>query len=198
MIEQGTLGAVKHFESHFDRFRPEVRVRWREQNVPGSGLWFDLGPHLIDRALQLFGLPQSVQGNIATLRDGAEINDWAHVVLNYPAHKVILHCSMLVAGGSSRFTVHGDKGSVIKARADQQESQLLAGVVPGSAGWGRMTTRWLSMMPRCRPTRRLPAGRSAPVLYADPRCAEGPDRQSGAAGGSAGGDGRSGSGGALC
>ncbi|VDA08080.1 scyllo-inositol 2-dehydrogenase (NADP(+)) [Klebsiella pneumoniae] len=144
MIEQGTLGAVKHFESHFDRFRPEVRVRWREQNVPGSGLWFDLGPHLIDQALQLFGLPQSVQGNIATLRDGAEINDWAHVVLNYPAHKVILHCSMLVAGGSSRFTVHGDKGSVIKARADQQESQLLAGVVPGSAGWGRMTTRWLS------------------------------------------------------
>lgn len=77
-----------------------------------------------------------MQGNIATLRDGAEINDWAHVVLNYPAHKVILHCSMLVAGGSSRFTVHGDKGSVIKARADQQESQLLAGVVPGSAGWG--------------------------------------------------------------
>ncbi|MCS5880823.1 hypothetical protein LNP17_13565 [Klebsiella variicola subsp. variicola] len=66
------------------------------------------------QALQLFGLPQSVQGNIATLRDGAEINDWAHVVLNYPAHKAILHCSMLVAGGSSRFTVHGDKGSVIK------------------------------------------------------------------------------------
>jgi len=78
-----------------------------------------------------------VQGNIATLRDGAEINDWAHVVLNYPAHKVILHCSMLVAGGSSRFTVHGDKGSVIKARADQQESQLLAGVTPGSQDWGQ-------------------------------------------------------------
>ncbi len=95
------------------------------------------GRTLSTEALQLFGLPQSVQGNIATLRDGAEINDWAHVVLNYPAHKVILHCSMLVAGGSSRFTVHGDKGSVIKARADQQESQLLAGVVPGSAGWGR-------------------------------------------------------------
>ncbi|MCS5950062.1 hypothetical protein LNO88_12145 [Klebsiella pneumoniae subsp. pneumoniae] len=110
MIEQGTLGAVKHFESHFDRFRPEVRVRLARAERPGQRLlWFDLGPHLIDQALQLFGLPQSVQGNIATLRDGAEINDWAHVVLNYPAHKVILHCSMLVAGGSSRFTVHGDK-----------------------------------------------------------------------------------------
>jgi Predicted dehydrogenases and related proteins len=135
-IEQGTLGKVKHVESHIDRFRPEVRVRWREQNVPGSGLWFDLGPHMIDQTLQLFGLPQSVQGNIATLRDGAKINDWAHVVLNYPEHKVVLHCSMLVAGGVSRFTVHGDKASVVKARIDQQEAQLLAGVVPGSESWG--------------------------------------------------------------
>ncbi|QPK02523.1 oxidoreductase [Enterobacter mori] len=136
VIEQGSLGKIKHLESHIDRFRPEVRVRWREQNVPGSGLWFDLGPHLIDQTLQLFGLPQFVQGNIATLRDGAEINDWAHVVLNYPEHKVILHCSMLVAGGTSRFTVHGDKGSVVKARIDQQEAQLLAGVIPGSESWG--------------------------------------------------------------
>lgn len=136
VIEQGLIGKVKHFESHFDRFRPEVRVRWREQNEPGSGLWFDLGPHLIDQALQLFGLPQSVQGNIATLREGAEINDWAHVVLNYPQHKVVLHCSMLVAGGVARFTVHGDKGSVVKQRADLQESQLLAGVAPGSESWG--------------------------------------------------------------
>lgn len=136
VIEEDRLGKVKLFESHIDRFRPEVRVRWREQNVPGSGLWFDLGPHLIDQALQLFGLPQSVQGNIATLRAGAEINDWAHVVLNYPQHKVVLHCSMLVAGGTSRFAVHGDKASVIKARIDRQEVQLLAGVTPGSAGWG--------------------------------------------------------------
>jgi predicted dehydrogenase len=72
IIAQGTLGKVKHLESHIDRFRPEVRVRWREQNVPGSGLWFDLGPHLIDQTLQLFGLPESVQGNIATLRDGGD------------------------------------------------------------------------------------------------------------------------------
>jgi predicted dehydrogenase len=136
VIEQGLIGNVKHFESHIDRFRPEVRVRWREQNVPGSGLWFDLGPHIIDQALQLFGLPQSVQGNIATLREGAEINDWAHVVLNYPEHKVILHCSMLAAGGVQRFTVHGDKASVVKATIDQQESQLLAGVIPGSEHWG--------------------------------------------------------------
>ena len=135
-IGQGRIGKVKLFESHIARFRPEVRVRWREQNVPGSGLWFDLGPHLIDQTLQLFELPESVQGNIATLRDGAEINDWAHVVLNYPEHKVILHASMLVAGGTSRFTVHGDKASVVKACIDRQEAQLLAGVIPGSESWG--------------------------------------------------------------
>ncbi|TPV61698.1 Gfo/Idh/MocA family protein, partial [Serratia marcescens] len=128
VIEQGLIGKVTHFESHIDRYRPEVRVRWREQNLPGSGLWFDLGPHMVDQALQLFGLPHSVQANIATLRPNAQVNDWAHVVLNYPTHRVILHGSMLVAGGVSRFTVHGEKGSVVKTRADGQESQLLAGV----------------------------------------------------------------------
>jgi predicted dehydrogenase len=136
VIEQGLIGQVVQFESHIDRFRPQVRERWREQNAPGGGLWFDIGPHLIDQALQLFGLPDSVQGNIATLRDNSKINDWAHVVLNYSKHRVILHCSMLVAGGVSRFSVHGTKGSVIKQRADRQESQLVAGLTPGSAGWG--------------------------------------------------------------
>lgn len=136
VIRDNTLGDITHFESHFDRFRPEVRVRWREQNIAGSGLWFDLGPHLIDQALQLFGLPESVQANMATLRPKAEVNDWAHVILNYPRHKVILHGSMLVAGGGVRFTLHGIKGSAIKIGADPQEQQLLSGVIPGSAGWG--------------------------------------------------------------
>jgi len=155
VIEQGLIGNVVHFESHIDRFRPEVRVRWREQNLPGSGLWFDLGPHLIDQVLQLFGLPQSVQGNIATLRPNAQINDWAHVVLNYPSHRVILHCSMLAAGGVSRFTVHGDKGSVVKQLADGQESQLLAGVIPGSASWGQDNDA-LSLFAGTDPVRQLP------------------------------------------
>lgn len=136
VIESGVLGEVKHFESHIDRFRPEVRDRWREHNIPGSGLWFDIGPHIIDQALQLFGLPETVYGNIAVLRKGAQIDDWAHVILNYPTHKVILHASMLVAGGATRFSVYGDQGSVIKKNADQQESQLQAGILPGSETWG--------------------------------------------------------------
>ncbi len=106
---------------------------------------------------------------------------------------------MLVAGGSSRFTVHGDKGSVIKARADQQESQLLAGVVPGSAGWGQdddpLVIYDASLQAHAQAT---PQGDQRQYYMLIRDSAEGPDRQSGAAGGSAGGDGRSGSGGALC
>ena len=135
-IGSGLLGRVTHFESHFDRFRPEVRQRWREGAGPGSGIWFDLGPHLIDQAVQLFGLPQRVQANLAMQRNGAVTDDWAHVVLDYSALRVILHAGMMVAGGSSRFVVHGEKGSLVKRKPDQQEAQLLAGMVPGSPGWG--------------------------------------------------------------
>ena len=136
IIDSGIMGQVKHFESHMDRFRPEVRDRWREQDLPGSGLWFDIGPHVVDQALQIFGLPETVSGDLAILRTGARINDWAHVTLSYPGHRVILHATMLAAGGVSRFTVHGDKGSLIKRNADQQESQLVAGILPGSESWG--------------------------------------------------------------
>jgi predicted dehydrogenase len=136
VIEQGMLGAVTHFESHFDRFRPQVRERWREIIGPGSGLWFDLGPHLIDQALQLFGLPDRIQANFAKQRDDAQVGDWAHVLLEYGSRRAILHASMLVAGGSPRFIVHGSKGSLVKQHQDQQEAQLLAGCRPGDPGWG--------------------------------------------------------------
>lgn len=136
MIERGAIGQVVHFESHFDRFRPVVRDRWRERAVPGGGIWYDLGPHLIDQALRLFGLPAAVEATIATLRSAGQADDWAHVVLIYPDKRVILHASMLVAGGSARFTVHGTRGSLVKQLADPQEGQLLAGALPGAPGWG--------------------------------------------------------------
>lgn len=137
LIESGRLGEVVHFESHIDRYRPQVRERWRERAGAGSGLWWDLGPHLVDQALQLFGLPQRVSASLAIQRDGAQVADWAHVVLDYGRRRAILHASMLVAGGSARFTVHGERGSAVKALADRQEAQLLAGVRPGAPDWGR-------------------------------------------------------------
>ena len=154
VIEQGLIGKVTHFESHIDRYRPEVRVRWREQNLPGSGLWFDLGPHMVDQALQLFGLPHSVQANIATLRPNAQVNDWAHVVLNYPTHRVILHGSMLVAGAWRALPYTARKAAWSK-RADGQESQLLAGVTPGSAEWGKDDDA-MSLFIGTEPVRTLP------------------------------------------
>jgi predicted dehydrogenase len=135
-VESGVLGKVTHFESHIDRFRPEVRDRWRERSGPGSGVWYDLAPHMIDQALCLFGLPDAVQANFLLQRPGAEAVDWAHAVLSYPHHRVILHASMIAAGGSPRFLVHGDKGSLVKHGIDQQEAQLLGGMLPGNQGWG--------------------------------------------------------------
>ena len=135
-ISDGAVGTVTHFESHFDRFRPEVRDRWRERDGPGAGLWFDLGPHLVDQALLLFGPPDRVQADLFRQRPGALSDDWAHVVLHYPDRRVLLHASMLVAGGTPRFVVHGTAGSLVKAGPDPQERQLVSGLAPGAPGWG--------------------------------------------------------------
>lgn len=135
-IARGDLGQVVHFESHFDRFRPQVRDRWRERRVPGGGIWYDLGPHLIDQAVHLFGMPERIEADLAVLRPGGQADDWAHAVLAYPDKRVIVHASMLSAGGSPRFVVHGTGGTLVKAMPDQQEAQLLAGMIPGVPGWG--------------------------------------------------------------
>lgn len=135
-IADGLIGEVRHFESHIDRFRPQVRPRWREQAVPGAGLWLDLGPHLVDQALCLFGMPHRVQANFAAQRKGAVVEDWVHVILDYGPRRVILHAGMLACGGGHRFVAHGDKGTLVKRFADIQEDQLRAGMRPGATGWG--------------------------------------------------------------
>lgn len=136
LLAAGTLGEVAELHSHFDRYRPEVPDRWRDRAGPGSGLWFDLGPHLLDQALQLFGPPQAVQADIAIQRAGAVVDDWFHVVLRYPRRRVVLHAGALVAASGLRFAAHGTAGSFIKHGLDPQEAALRAGGVPGSPGWG--------------------------------------------------------------
>lgn len=135
-LKDKTVGEVRHLESHIDRFRPTVRDRWRERSGPASGLWFDLGPHLVDQALQLFGPPERVLASFALQRDGAQAVDWAHVILEYPQVRVVLHAGSLVAGGAVRFAVHGTGGSLLKRGADIQEDQLRAGLTPASPEWG--------------------------------------------------------------
>jgi predicted dehydrogenase len=134
LIGRSALGDVSHFESHFDRYRPVVRDRWRERPGVGSGLWYDLGPHLVDQALQLFGLPDRVMASLAAQRAGAQSDDWAHVILEYTRLRVILHTSVLVAASLPRFVVHGQAGSWIKYGLDVQEQQLVAALTREDAG----------------------------------------------------------------
>jgi predicted dehydrogenase len=130
LVRRGALGDLLHFESHFDRYRPVVRDRWRERAGPGAGLWYDLGPHLVDQALQLFGLPDRVTGNLVAQRTGAEADDWAHVVLEYGRLRAILHVAVLVPGVAPRFILHGTAASWIKYGLDPQERELIATLTP--------------------------------------------------------------------
>ncbi|TDM09323.1 MAG: oxidoreductase [Ideonella sp. MAG2] len=140
LLAQGTLGRVVRMASHFDRFRPQVRPRWREAAGPGGGLWIDLAPHLLDQALQCFGPPAALYADIATLRDGAEADDWFACELRYDSGlRVHLSASTLAAHAGPRFVVHGSRGSYRKWGLDAQEDALRAGLNPDPAqpeAWG--------------------------------------------------------------
>lgn len=136
LLADGTLGDIAEVHSHFDRFRPQVRDRWRESDAPGSGLWMDLGPHLLDQLLVLFGWPQAITADIAAQREGARSDDYFHAVLHYPGMRAIVHAGSLVSAPAPRFVVHGHAGSYLKEGLDVQEDQLRAGVAPGAPGWG--------------------------------------------------------------
>jgi predicted dehydrogenase len=128
VLRRGILGRVVHFECRMNRYRPKVRPRWREDPGRGAGLWFDLGPHLIDLTVHLFGLPQSVNANFAILRDAGQTDDWANVQLNYQNLRVILQASLLSSGKHARSVAHGTNASWTKYGTDTQEAQLQSGM----------------------------------------------------------------------
>lgn len=135
-IRRDVVGRVVQFESRIDRFRPEVRDRWREIPGPGAGLLYDLSPHLIDQTLVLFGAPDSVQAATARQRRGGRTDDFFQIVLRYGESIAILQCGSLVSGGTSRFSLHGHRASVVKVKPDIQEDQLRSGITPDSTEWG--------------------------------------------------------------
>lgn len=135
-LAAGVIGEVVEYRSEIARWRPEVRDRWRERPGPGAGLWYDLGPHLIDQALHLFGMPEAVQATVRALRPGATVDDWFHARLSYPSRQVFITSSMLAADAPPRVVVRGTTGSLVKHGMDPQEGRLLAGSRPGAADWG--------------------------------------------------------------
>lgn len=136
LIKEEQLGAIMTYEAHYDRYRAEVRDRWREQHKNGSGILFDLGSHLIDQALTLFGKPDSVYADILAQRDEGKTDDYFHLILQYGNKRVILHGGSLVKKHGPRYQIHGMKGSFLKWGIDPQEEALKAGRVPGDEGWG--------------------------------------------------------------
>lgn len=136
LLQSRSLGEVRDFESRFDRYRPEVRVRWREDELPGSGLLYDLGSHLIDQALLLFGRPRRVFADLRRERIGAKATDAFDLILDYDRHRARLRAGMLVAAPSARFRIDGDRGGFVKYGSDPQEDQLKRGDGPGDESWG--------------------------------------------------------------
>jgi predicted dehydrogenase len=135
VLARGELGRIVHFESHFDRYRPQVVDRWRETAPQGGGLWFDLGPHLLDQALTLFGKPDSLWVDRMRQRDGAVNDDGFHAVLRYGPMRAILHAATLVPATGPRFVVHGTRGSFVSHGLDRQEPLMKGGILPGAPGW---------------------------------------------------------------
>ncbi|PXX99884.1 oxidoreductase [Halomonas sp. LBP4] len=135
LVKDDTLGRVVALESRFDRFRPNVPDRWREQHGPGAGIWYDLGPHLLDQARELFGMPRAILLDLATVRDAAEVDDDFLALLEYDGLRVSLQASTLAAEPTPRFRVHGTRGSFVKYGLDPQEDRLKAGEAP-SPQWG--------------------------------------------------------------
>lgn len=137
LMGSGRLGNIKRFISRFDRFRPKPRDRWRENAGPGAGIFWDLGPHLIDQALQLFGAPTQITADIQIAREGGESDDCFDLTLHYGDKTVQLGSSPFQAGKTLRFDVQGDAASFRKFGLDPQESQLKAGVIIGSDDWAK-------------------------------------------------------------
>jgi scyllo-inositol 2-dehydrogenase (NADP+) len=136
-LEKGEIGRPYHYEAHFDRFRPQIKQGWREQTQAGSGVLFDLGAHLIDQALTLFGMPDRILADVGSQRPDAQVDDWFHIVLGYGRMRAILHCGTVVCRPGPRFQLHGDGGSFLKHGMDGQEAALRTGRMPTEADWGR-------------------------------------------------------------
>lgn len=130
------LGDTMLFEAHWDRFRPMIKQGWREVSAPGAGVFNDLGPHLIDQALQLFGMPDAIEADIIAQREAAMVDDYFDLALHYGRSRVCLRSSSLATAPRPRFAVLGTEGSFIKFGLDQQEAQLKDGVDPRDPQFG--------------------------------------------------------------
>src|SRR5215472_888741 len=138
LVAEGTLGRIVRFETHYDRYRAQLKPgAWRETTRPGSGILFDIAPHLIDHALVLFGLPEGITADVRTEREDAVADDAFDIMFHYPgALRAVLRSSILAAAPRPRFVLLGTRGSFVKQTVDPQENNLRHGNIPASGPWG--------------------------------------------------------------
>jgi predicted dehydrogenase len=138
LLDSKVLGRLVEFESHYMRYRNYIQPNtWKESVSQGIGLSYNLGSHMIDQALTLFGMPEAVWADIDSLRDDSEVDDYYHIRLIYPRLKVTLRASYLVREQGPRYTLHGTLGSFLKYGLDPQEEALKQGENPAMPGWGK-------------------------------------------------------------
>ena len=131
LIDEDKLGDIVEYECRYDRFRPVVPTEsWKEKSVPVGGNLYNLGPHLIDQALVLFGEPETVTAEVRSVRPNSEIDDYFDVRLGYADKLVIVKSSLMVYENFQRYTLHGTKGSFIKGGLDPQEETLRKNILP--------------------------------------------------------------------
>jgi predicted dehydrogenase len=138
LVAEGALGRIVRFETAYDRYRPQLKPgAWRETRRPGSGILFDIAPHLLDHALVLFGLPEAITADVRTERENALSDDSFDITLHYPnAMRAVLRSSILAAAQRPRFVLFGTHGSFVKQTVDPQEDNLRHGRIPTDKPWG--------------------------------------------------------------
>ncbi len=166
VVSEGALGRIVLFESHFDRFRPERKPNaWREEALPGSGVWFDIGPHLFDQAMLLFGIPDAIGADIRIEREGAVVDDAFDVTLFYPHMRAVLRASMVAPPVGPTWIVHGMQGSFMKYGMDPQETALKEGRTPDEPDWDTEPPELYGQLVTPDGTQTVPTLRSSFVRY---------------------------------
>lgn len=137
VVDNGLLGEIVEAEFHFDRYNPSLSIKGHKETAnPGAGILKDLGPHLIDQALYLFGFPEAVSADIRITRDNSLVDDYMDILLYYPRFRVRLKAGFFVREAVPSFIVHGKNGSFLKSRGDIQEDALKMGKKPSLKNWG--------------------------------------------------------------
>lgn len=137
VLEEGWLGKPVDAEIHYDRYSPDLSYKTHKETPTAAvGSLYDLGSHLIDQALQFFGMPQAVFADIGINRPGSQVDDYFDLKLFYPGHRVTLKSSYYVREALPGYIIHGTLGSFIKSKTDVQEQALIDGKTPSDHGWG--------------------------------------------------------------